>query len=73
MTQPPWTLKGGEPVMTDFAEEQYQQWCSLHHLDPEDVGSMTAYEEEFDADQLWLDEQYRQQLMEGWRHTDSGF
>lgn len=62
-----------EQRMTDFAEEQYRQWCRLHNLDPEDVGSMTAYEEEFDADQLWLDEQYRRQLMEGWRHMDSGF
>lgn len=25
-------------------EEQYQNWCRENRLDPEDVGSMTAYE-----------------------------
>lgn len=28
-----------------YAEAQYQAWCENRGLDPEDVGSMTAYDE----------------------------
>lgn len=30
------------------AEQQYQRWCKDNYLDPEDVGSMLAYEATFD-------------------------
>lgn len=26
------------------AEEEYQQWCQVWHLDPEDTATMVAYE-----------------------------
>ena len=37
----------GELEMDEHDEAAYQQWCELHQMDPVDVGSMVAYEEEY--------------------------
>ena len=39
----------GEPsdLGKQEAQQHYINWCREWHRDPEDVGSMTAYEEEF--------------------------
>lgn len=35
-------------VASAIQEWEYQEWCREKMLDPEDVGSMLEYEEEFD-------------------------
>lgn len=36
---------------TGSYEERYQTWCLLHHLDPEDLSSVLAYEQLFDDEE----------------------
>lgn len=33
-------------------EPRYQEWCRVNRLDPEDTGSVLAYEQMYDEDDL---------------------